>query len=414
MNNKNEVLITTLPSGLRVASKHMHGVETISFGVFVDVGARYEDETNNGVSHFLEHMAFKGTSTRSAQDIAIEFDSIGGHLNAYTSMEQTVYYAKVLKENIEDAVDIISDILQNSVFDAGELDKEREVILQEIAMHKDTPDDLVFDYFQQTAFPNQPLGRSILGTSKLIESYNRDDLIKYLKRHYTANKMVVVAAGNIEHNKILDLASRAFERFKSDEIVKPVSGNYVGGDIRKQQKLEQLHMVMGFDGMAYTDERYPALQVMSTALGGGMSSRLFQEIREKRGLAYSVYSFTISYRDSGIFCIYGGTSEKQGSEFIKVVSDEVENFAKNISDAEISRAKAQIKAGILMSLESTSSQLESVGRSVLIYNRYRTPEELIGKVDAVTKEQMVEILNQSLSSPRTFTVLGEIKSLKNV
>ena len=361
------VQITPLANGLRVVSDPVDHVETASVGLWVDVGARCETEETNGLSHLLEHMAFKGTERRSARDIAEEIEAVGGHLNAYTSRETTAYYAKVMKEDVPLALDLLADILQHSTFDAEELERERAVVIQEIAQVNDTPDDLVFDRFQETAYPDQPIGRTILGPPELVGSYSREALAAYMGAHYRAARMVLVGSGRVDHDALVQAAEAAFTKLPEGPVAVPAAAVYSGGDCRIARDLEQAHLLIGFDGLSYDDEDFYALQVMSTLLGGGMSSRLFQEIRERRGLAYSVFTFASSYADGGIFGVYAGAGEDELVELIPVMADELAGACATVGDEEVARARAQLKAGLLMSLESTQARAERLGRHILLF-----------------------------------------------
>lgn len=404
--------LTTLTNGLRVATRHMPGVETVSLGVFVDIGARYETVEDNGISHFLEHMAFKGTETRSAHDIAREFDSIGGHLNAYTSMEHTVYYAKVLQEDFGKAVNILTDILLHSVFDETELAREREVILQEIAMHKDSPDDLVFDLFHEAVFPGQPMGRSILGTEANIARFGRDDMIRYMRDGYCPTNMIFSAAGKVEHDAVVEAVEKAMGSLETRLAPRPVTAEYKGGESRRGQKLEQLHLVLGFPGVSYSDPLYYTFQVFSAVMGGGMSSRLFQEVREKRGLAYSIGTYANAYPECGVFTIYSSTTEQHAVELMQVVGEELAKAAHSITTSEIARAKSQIRSGIRMAMEGTTNQFEALGRNLLCFGRQREPEEIIYYIERVTLED-IAMLHDHLHTPEKFSlaVLGPVSKL---
>jgi predicted Zn-dependent peptidase len=317
------VRVTTLENGMRVLTDVMASVETVSIGVWVDVGTRHEPAEINGVAHLLEHMAFKGTERRSALDIAEEIEAVGGHLNAYTSREHTAYYAKVLKEDTALAVDILADILQHSVFDPKELERERTVILQEIGQAIDTPDDIIFDLFQERAFPEQAMGRPVLGRAEIIRRIDRDTVASYMRRHYAAPGMLLAAAGNVDHDKLVAMARRAFSQLPLERVARHEPARYQGGDLREPRDLEQVHVVLGFTGFPYGDADYYAASVVSSALGGGMSSRLFQEIREKRGLVYSIYSFTHAYSDGGLFGVYAGTGEEEVEELMPVLCQEI-------------------------------------------------------------------------------------------
>ena len=403
---------TVLSGDLRVVSDRMDSVESVSIGIWVNAGARNEDASNNGVSHLLEHMAFKGTDRRSSLDIATEIENVGGHLNAYTSRETTVYYATVLKENINLALDIISDIVLHSTFDNDELDRERGVVLQEISQANDTPDDIVFDLFQETAYPDQPLGRPILGTEDSVGSMSRETLVDYINRQYGSDKMVVAAAGNLDPEDFERRAEDAFKGMSISTAPPPAAGNYRGGDVRDTRDLEQAHLVMGFEGVGFNDRDYYPLAVLSTALGGGMSSRLFQEIREKRGLAYSVYSFSSAFNDGGLFGLYAGTGEEQFNELVTAVSGELLRIAEQqITEDELTRSRAQIKAGVLMSLESTSSRAERMARHLMVYGRIMPVNEMSQHIDAVSADDVRRVAGRLLQSQPTIAAMGPVRGL---
>ncbi len=407
------VRVTTLANGLRVASADMPGLETAAVGVWVNAGARNETLELNGVSHLLEHMAFKGTRRRNALAIAEEIESVGGHLNAYTSREQTAYLARVLKDDVPLAVDLLADILQHTTMPEDELTREREVVIQEIAQVHDTPDDMVFDDFQETAFPDQPIGRSILGTVDKVGGFSRQALMRYMGSLYSAENMVAVAAGRIDHDDFVELIATAFDSLPPAIPCTVEPAIYRGGDKRSERDLEQVHLVVGFNGVPFGDSAFFAEQVMSTALGGGMSSRLFQEVREKRGLAYSVFSFATSYADSGLFGIYAGTGETHVGELMPVICDEVAKIAAAIDDDELDRARTQIKASLLMLLESPSSRCEQIARHMMIYGRPLPPEELIERIDAVDGDAVTAAARRLIEDGRpTITALGPISGLE--
>ncbi|HJN60732.1 MAG TPA: pitrilysin family protein [Alphaproteobacteria bacterium] len=406
--------ISTLANGLRVVSEDMPQLETASIGVWVDVGARYENADINGVSHLLEHMAFKGTKRRSALAIAEEIEAVGGHVNAYTSREQTAYYAKVMKEDVALAVDILADILQHSTFAEEELERERAVVVQEIAQAHDTPDDVVFDQFQEIVYPDQPLGRTILGPAAQVENYSRAVLADYMARHYRAERMVVVGAGRIEHEALVELAGNAFDTLSNANSSNGLTAKYEGGDGRASRELEQVHLVLGFDGIAYGDPDFYTLQLLSTLLGGGMSSRLFQEIRERRGLAYAIFTFASSYTDGGVFGIYCGTGPDNLSELTPVIADEILKVCDEVAAQEVARARAQLKSGLLMSLESSSSRCERLGRHMLIFNRPIPIEEMVAEIDAITAEDVVRVAARILRGSRpSLAALGPVGNLEN-
>lgn len=402
------VASTRLDNGLLVLTDTMHTVETVSLGAWVDVGTRHETQDINGISHLLEHMAFKGTERRSAQKIAEEIENVGGHLNAYTSREHTAYYAKVLKDDAPLAVDIIADILQHSVFDAEELTREQSVVIQEINQAEDTPDDIVFDHFQSTAFPDQALGRPVLGLPETVRAIGSDVLKGYMKNRYTTEAMVVTAAGNIDHDAFVRLVEQQFTALSSAPQQAPEAARYQGGDFRQERDLEQVHLVLGFDGVSYEDPLFYSAAVLSTLLGGGMSSRLFQEVREKRGLVYSIYSYASSYTDGGVFTIYAGTGEEEVAEMVPVMCDEIRKITDGIRPDELARARAQLKAGILMGMESTSNRCEQAARHIMAYGRSISAEELVDSIESVSAENVIAAAQRIFSSTPTLTTLGAV------
>ncbi len=402
------VRLSTLPGGFRVVTDRMDEVETVSLGVWVDIGTRHEPAAINGVAHLLEHMAFKGTERRNALAIAEEIEAVGGHLNAYTSREHTAYYAKVLKEDAPLAVDILADILQHSLFDATELDRERTVILQEIGQAIDTPDDIIFDLFQERAFPDQAMGRPVLGRPEIIQSISRETVAGYLHDNYAAPRMVLAAAGNIDHDSLVAHAERAFATLPRVSTARTEPAIYVGGELREQRDLEQVHVVLGFNGLAYTDPDHYAASVLSTALGGGMSSRLFQEIREKRGLVYTIYSFAHGYRDGGVFGVYAGTGPEEVVELIPAMCEEIRRVGDGLGAAELRRARAQLKAGILMSLESTSARCEQLAQHLLVYNELLDVAEIVARIEAVDNTAVMRVARRITATRPTFAALGQV------
>ena len=398
--------LSELPGGLRVVSDFMDGVETVSLGAWVDVGTRDEDASINGISHLLEHMAFKGTKRRGPKQIVEEIENVGGHLNAYTAREHTAYFAKVLKEDAPLAVDIIADILQHSVMDGDELAREQDVIVQEINQSFDTPDDVVFDYFQETAFPDQAIGRPVLGTAALVRSMTPDTLLGYMARHYSGPRIVFAAAGNIGHDRLAGLVESAFDALPGETNGGREPARYVGGDFRQTRDLEQAHLLLGMEGIAFSHKDFHAASVFSTLLGGGMASRLFQEVREKRGLAYAIYSYLQCYMDGGLFGVYAGTGKDDVAELAPLIRGEIEKLTKTIPDNEIVRARTQIKAGILMSLESTSSRCEQLARQTMIFGHPLASDEVIAKVEAVDEMALRRVANRLLDGKPTMTTLG--------
>ncbi len=404
--------VTRLPSGLTIVSDAMAGVETVSVGVWVDVGTRNEPAEINGVAHLLEHMAFKGTERRSARDIAEEIENVGGHLNAYTSREHTAYYAKILKDDVPLAVDILADILQASRFDEEELERERTVILQEIGQAQDTPDDLIFDEFQEQAYPDQPMGRPVLGAADIVRTMPRDRVAAYMRDHYTADRMVVSAAGAIDHDRLVALIEPAFAGLQNRPAPPVEPARYQGGDRRMLDDLEQVHIVLGFPTCSYREPDYYTASVLATLVGGGMSSRLFQEIREKRGLVYSIYSYVSAFADGGLFSIYAGTGEKEIADLIPALCTSLIETADSLTEPEIARARAQIKSSLLMGLESSSSRAEHHANQLLIYRQPVSTEELVAKIDAVDQTSVARLARSLFTAPPTLAALGPISHLE--
>jgi predicted Zn-dependent peptidase len=400
------IQLTRLPSGLTVVTERMERVETVSIGAYVATGSRNESREENGVSHFLEHMAFKGTTSRSAAAIAEEVEAVGGHINAYTAREQTAYYVKMLKEDTALGFDIIGDILTHSVFEPEELERERGVILQEIGQANDTPDDIIFDHFQATAYPDQALGRPVLGSEDGIRNMSRSVLTGYMGRNYTNSNVVVAAAGKLRHDEILDLVQRHFADLADSAAPRSADANYRGGEFREERDLDQVHVVLGFPSIGYADRDYYPSVLLSTLLGGGMSSRLFQEIREKRGLVYSIYSFAAPFRDGGLFGIYAGTGESEAAELMPVMLAELGKVQEHITDAELNRARAQLKASLLMSQESTGSRCEQLARQIQTYGRIIPTEEVLGKINGVTAADVRRAAQRHFRAAPTLTTVG--------
>ncbi|MBU1210273.1 MAG: insulinase family protein [Alphaproteobacteria bacterium] len=400
--------VSTLANGLRVVTHEMGHLETVSLGAWIGVGARHDPAPQNGIAHFLEHMAFKGTGKRSAQDIAEEIEGVGGDLNAATSLETTAYYARVLKGDEDKALDILSDILQNSEFDETELQRERDVILQEIAASRDCPDDVVYDLAQDAAYPSQPLGRTILGTPETVEAITADGLRGYLGARYVAPRMVVSAAGAVDHGRIVDLAGELFGGLGTGDA----AGNgaravYKGGVTGSSQPFEQCHVIVGFEGPSHCEPDYFAAQVLSGLLGGGMSSRLFQEAREKRGLCYSIYSSVYGLSDTGVMTIHAATAPELADELLGVISTEIIRLAEaGPSEKEVSRSKAQLKAGLMMSLESSAARAEQMARQLICRGRLIDKEELVAKVDAVSADDVRGLIATMLAGVPTAAVVG--------
>ena len=394
--------ITKLANGVRVVSQHMPHVETVSLGVWVDVGARHESAVENGISHFLEHMAFKGTGRRTARAIAEEIEQVGGELNAATGLETTAYFARVLKADVGLAFDIIADILLNPRYTPDELEREREVILQEIAATRDSPDEIAYDLLNDVAYPDQSIGRAILGTAETVKRFSVADLRGFLGRNYHAGNLVIAAVGHGDHDAVVRHAEALFGGLKSgaqNEGERFDVARYAGGTRNANKTFEQSHLLMGFEGPSYRDPTFFAAQVFSGLFGGGMSSRLFQEVREHRGLCYSIYSSYWGLGDTGMFTIHAATGLAMLPELIDVVRAECLRAAGTAPEPrEVDRAKAQLKAGLLMSLESSGSRVEQVARQTLRYNRMVPADELVARVDAVTAADIRAFAETMLSA----------------
>ena len=409
------VNVTKLASGLTVITDTMPHLETASLGVWTGVGGRDEKPDEHGMSHLLEHMAFKGTTTRSSRDIVEEIEAVGGDLNAATSTETTAYYARVLKADVPLALDVLSDILTNPSFETDELEREKSVIAQEIGAAQDTPDDVVFEHLNELCYPDQPLGRSLLGTPQTLARIDRDGLRHYLSTHYHGPEMVVAAAGAVDHKQVVAEAENRFASFDAAPSPKPVPAMFGKGGSRViHRDLEQAHLTLALEGLPQKDLSLFSLQVFTNILGGGISSRLFQEVREKRGLCYSIYAFHAPYSDTGFFGLYTGTDPSDAPEMMEVIVDEINNAVETLTEAEIARAKAQMKAGLLMALESCSTRAEQMARHVLVYGRPLTVEELVAKIDGVTIETTGNAARGLLSRSRPAVVaLGNGRGLDN-
>jgi predicted Zn-dependent peptidase len=382
--------VSALPNGLRVVTQTMGHLETVSLGLWVGVGARHETERQNGISHFLEHMAFKGTKRRSAQQIAEEIEEVGGDLNAATGLETTAYFARVLKGDEKVALGLIADILQNSTFSRPELEGERQVILQEIAATRDSPDDVGYDLLHDAAFPQQSVGRAILGSPESVGRFTAAELKGFLRSRYRPENMVISAAGAVRHETFVRHAEALFGGLSGANREGPErKAKYVGGMRASEKPFEQSHLLIGFPGPSYRQEDFYTAQVFSGLLGGGMSSRLFQEVREKRGLCYAIYSSAWGLKDTGLFAIHAATGGTLMSALIDVIGVELRRAAdQDPSAAEIGRAKAQLKAGLLMSLESSSARAEQLARQIMVHGRVLPADELIKRVEAVTPQSV--------------------------
>ena len=403
------VRLDKLANGVRVVSETMPGLQSASIGVWVTAGGRHERLEQNGIAHFLEHMAFKGTKRRSALQIAETIEDVGGYINAYTSREVTAYYARVLGDDVPLALDVIADIVLNPVFDPREIEVERGVILQEIGQAADTPDDIIFDWLQEDSYRDQPLGRTILGPSERVSSFGRDDLAAFVAEHYGPEQMIISAAGAVDHDALLRIAEDLFGDLAPRPLADVTPALFTGGETRRVKDLEQAHFALAFESPGYRDDMIYAAQIYSSALGGGMSSRLFQEIREKRGLCYTIFAQTGAYADTGSTTIYAGTSGDQVGDLARITIDEMKRAAEDMTEAEISRARAQMKAGMLMGLESPSNRAERLARVVQIWDRVPPLEETVARIDAVTAEQVRDFAEtMAAKAPAALALYGPV------
>ncbi|WP_417724856.1 M16 family metallopeptidase [Salipiger sp.] len=403
------VELTTLKNGLRIVSERMPSMKSAALGVWVTAGGRNERLEQNGIAHFLEHMAFKGTRTRTALQIAEAIEDVGGYINAYTSREVTAYYARVLENDTRLALDVISDILLNPVFDGKEIETERHVILQEIGQALDTPDDVIFDWLQEKAYADQALGRTILGESANIRRFGREDLSDFVREHYGPDQMILSAAGAIDHATLVEQAEALFGGLKPRDALSADPARFVGGEIRREKKLEQAHFALAFEGPGYRDPAFYTAQIYAIALGGGMSSRLFQEIREKRGLCYTIFAQNGAYEDTGLTTIYAGTSGEEVAELAGLTIDEMKRAASDMTPEEVARARAQMKAGLLMGLESPSSRAERMARMVQIWGEVPPIEDAVAKIDNVTTGD-VRLFAETIAaqSPAALALYGPV------
>jgi len=398
--------LTTLDNGLRIVSLTLPRVETVSIGLYAGVGARFETADINGISHFLEHMVFKGSKRRSARMLAEAVEDVGGNINAYTARDVTGYYIRLLKDDAPLAMDILSDLVFGAVLDDREVEKERDVVLQEIGQVYDTPDDLVFDMLQQSAFPDQPLGAPILGTPKTVAEMSGASLHQFRATHYVGGNLILSAAGNIEHGALVEMALQYFDGVPSGDKITPGIAIWSAGDRRIARPSEQMHLALGFPAVGLEDSRVYAVQVLSTILGGGMSSRLFQHVREDNGLAYSIFSDVSAHAGVGMLSIYAGTSPQDAARALDLIAQCCVALKSADDERELKRAKAQLKTGLAMALESSASLSEQIGRQQLAFGRTFAPEELIEKVDAVTLADVRQMAQLCFTSDVAFACVG--------
>jgi len=400
-----------LSNGFRIVTENMPGLASASIGVWVAAGGRHETPQQNGIAHFLEHMAFKGTKRRTSLQIAEAIEDVGGYINAYTSREVTAYYVRVLENDVALGLDVIADILRNPVLDPNEIEVERGVILQEIGQALDTPDDVIFDWLQEQAYPDQPLGRTILGPSERVSSFNREDLQGFIGDHYGPEQMILAAAGAVDHDEIVKLAETLFGDMPGKPLFQTDAARFQGGEFRQVKSLEQAHFALGFESPGYRADDIYVAQIYASALGGGMSSRLFQEIRENRGLCYTIFAQAGAYADTGMMTIYAGTSGEQLPELASITIDEMKRAASDMSPAEVARARAQMKAGLLMGLESPSNRAERLARLVQIWDRVPPLSESIEKIDAVTTGDVRDLAQRMAeTAPAALALYGPVEA----
>ncbi|HVQ19058.1 MAG TPA: pitrilysin family protein [Actinomycetes bacterium] len=414
---------TVLPTGLRIVSESIPTVRSVSFGLWVGVGSRDESVRQAGATHYLEHLLFKGTHQRSALDISSAIDCRGGEINAFTAKEFTCYYARVLDSDLPIAVDVVVDMVMSSTITGPDFEAERGVILEEIAMHDDDPGDVVHDAFAETIFGDTPLGRPILGSTDSIDALARDTVRRYYRRWYRPEHIVVAAAGNLDHAHVVKLVKKAFASAGHGDNVAgspaPVRGEFrksgFGGGVNVlRRSTEQVNLVLGVPGVRRTDERRFALGVLNSALGGGMSSRLFQEIREKRGLAYSVYSYNTQYSDAGLFGVYAGCLPKKVDDVLELCRVELQRVSeRGISTTELVRGKGQMSGSLVLGMEDTGSRMTRIGKSELVYGEMFSVDEILARIDAVTLDEVQEVAAEVLGAPPTLAVIGPFDEGRN-
>lgn len=401
----------TLSNGIRVVSETLPKTRSVSIGVWVKVGSRHEPSELGGISHFIEHLFFKGTARRSAKDIAIEMDSIGGEMNAFTSQETTTYYAKVVDEHLPIAIDLLADILIGSRFDPLEMDKERKVILEEIKGVEDTPDDYIHELFTNTVWPDNPLGRPILGTRETIKGLKHDNIISYINNYYSPKEIVISAAGNFEHARLVELLDKSFGTLSRNGMPKNESTPAFKQDVVvKKKQLEQVQLCIGCRGLHYTHEDRFGVSALNTVLGNSMSSRLFQEVREQNALAYSIYSYVTSYRDTGLLTVYAGTDPSNALEVVRLVMKEIKKIKdEGITPAEERRVKNQIKGSLVLSLESSNSHMSRLARQEIYFGKYLSIDDIIKGVEKATREKIQSLARQLFTKENiSLTVLGPL------
>ncbi|HEU4963884.1 MAG TPA: pitrilysin family protein [Bacilli bacterium] len=402
-----------LPNGVRVVIEEIPSVRSVSLGIWVGTGSRDETPENNGITHFIEHMMFKGTQTRTAKQIAEMFDGIGGQVNAFTSKEYTCYYAKVLDEHFSLALETLSDMLLNSKFDEEEIAKERKVVIEEIKMYEDAPDEHVHDLIAEVAYPTHPLGYNILGTETNLNAFTQQDLFRYMEQNYTADNIVIAIAGNVKRDRILEQVKALFGSIKSSKLVRHDSqAEFHAGRIIRNKGTEQSHIVLSAEGFAYSDPHVYPVILFNNVLGGSSSSRLFQEIREDRGLAYSIYSFHSSYKDTGMFGVYVGTTPDNSQTVLDLVEKVLLDIAETgLTEAELIKAKEQVKGSLMLSLESTSSRMSRLGKNELL-GRHMSLDDLVEKIKQVSLQDVKNAAQHMLNNSYALAAVTPLQDLR--
>lgn len=398
----------TLSNGLKIAYERIPHARSISAGVWVLSGSRYE--TCPGMSHFIEHMLFKGTTTKTAKEIAEKMDATGGQLNAYTTREYTSYYSITVAEHIEEALELLSDMIKNPLLSESDIETEKEVVISEIAMYEDSPEDLVFDLMEENAFSGNTLGRSITGSKESVASITKDDILSHMEKFYVPANMVLSVAGNFDEDNLLSLIDKYFGDMKSGDSVKieAIKPAFFAGENIRKKDIEQANIALCYESFGYEDERRYPLIVLNNVLGGGMSSRLFQSIREKEGLAYSVYSSVTSYKDIGLFSVYAGLKPEHVEKTIDIIKSEIENVIKEgITDEELFRAKKQINGGIILGGETVSSHMSSLGKWILLNGEMKDEDYLVSKIEEVTKEDILSVAKEVFGENKFFLQIVE-------
>ncbi|GAV23095.1 M16 family metallopeptidase [Carboxydothermus pertinax] len=398
------IRVTTLPNKITVLVEEIPYVRSAAVGLWFKVGSRNERRDESGISHFIEHMMFKGTANRTAREIAESLDQVGGQLNAFTTKEYTCYYARVLDEHTNLALEILYDMVFNSKFAEEDIEKEKNVVIEEVRMYEDAPDELIHDLLTEVMWNNHPLGRPILGEIKDIESFNRDKILDYYKRHYTPDNLIIAVAGRVDYQELLEKITDLFGglggRHKGDKITIPEFNLH---SYSRRKNTEQVHLCLGTKGYSLTDDRIYAINILSTILGGGISSRLFQELREKHGLVYSVYSYTTAYQDAGLFGIYAGLGPNKVEEALELIQKELNELKTGkINDEELERARQQIKGNLLLSLESVTTRMSRLAKSYLYHGKIISPEEIVAKVFNVSMDS-IKAMAQEISNLDNFT-----------